>query len=686
MTGSALDELSEEVGLTLHYRDALGIERYVPDDTKRHMLEAIGFPVTNEADACDHLQRLLAERAERLCPRSVVFTEDSAHVIPTRRAGRTRWRLVTEDGRELHGEAHTDELPRDVEGARLLPLPHDLPLGYHTLFLDCGDAHAERRVIVAPRTCYLPPSGQRRWGVALQLYSLPSRRWGAGSYGDLPDFARAAAAEGAHFIGLNPLHALFPAEPGHFGPYSPSSRAFLNTFYIDPAAAPGFNGPEGGGEPLPELVDYRAVDARKRPVLETLWQEFQTHAESDEARRFAAFQEAGGEPLQRHALFEALHEHFLKQDRALWSWRDWPEPYRRPDSPEIGEFYRGNQDRMRFFVWLQFLADDQLGAAARAAREAGMELGLYQDLAVGVDPSGAAAWADQDLIRATVAVGAPPDQLNPAGQNWGLAPYDPEALADEGYEPFVRDVRAAMRHAGAMRLDHVMALQRLFWIPRGAAATDGVYIRYPRDALLSIVALESQRQTCAVVGEDLGTVPEGFGAAMASRNVLTYKVLYFERGADGEPKAPWDYPRNALATVTTHDLPTLRGAFQCRDIELMHSLGLYPSQEIEDSIREDRQRLLASLRRVFAQGGLLAEDDEDPDALAAAAYAYLARTQSLLLAVAVEDLAGMAEQPNLPGTVEEHPNWRRRLPTDARGLFASPAAQRILDAIRRERP
>jgi 4-alpha-glucanotransferase len=682
MSKSALDELSEEAGLTLHYRDALGQDRIVPDDTKRHMLEALGLSAATDAEARDRLRVLRQERAERLCPRTVVFTEDEPRIIPVRRTGRLKWRLLAEDGREFAGEAHTDELPQDTDGARLLPLPADFTLGYHTLTMDCGDANLQRRVIVAPRSCYLPPSGERLWGVALQLYSLPSPKgWGAGSYGDLPDFVRAAAAQGAHFVGLNPLHALFPAEPGHFGPYSPSSRAFLNTFYIDPAAVPGSKVSPPHVE-ASELVDYRAVDALKRPALEALWGEF---SKSGGDAAFARFETEGGESLRRHALFEALHEHFLKKDRALWSWRDWPADFRRPESRGVAAFAAANEDRVHFFAWLQFLADTQIRDAAHAARDAGMEIGLYQDLAVGVDPSGAAAWADQDMIRATVSVGAPPDQLNPKGQNWGIAPYDPEALTDAGFEPFAQDVRAVMRHAGAMRLDHVMALQRLFWIPRGADATEGVYIRYPRDALLSIVALESQRRRCAVIGEDLGTVPEGFGEAMRARDVFTYKVLYFERGADGEPKAPWDYPREALATVTTHDLPTLRGAFADRDLDLMHGLGLYPSEAVEQAIRDDRARLTQSLRRVFVQGGLLDEGDEDLDALAAAAYGYLARTPALLLAVAAEDLAGMGEQPNLPGTVEEHPNWRRRLPMDAQALFASPTARRIIEAIRRER-
>ncbi len=578
-----------------------------------------------------------------------------------------------------------------------------------------GEHSAELSLILAPDRCLLPEevgTGGRGWGLGVQLYGVRSAgNWGMGDFTDLAELGERAAAWGAGTVGLNPLHALFPADPNHFSPYSPSHRAFLDILYIDVVAVPELaECPEARdliGSPgfqralaqarAQELVDYQAVSALKRPVLERLFTAFQVgHLEpaaedptaaSPRVQAFRAFQAEMGPELTRFAVFEALHEHFFGSDPLRWSWQHWPEAYRDPTSPEVAAFAATYADRVTFFQYLQWQADEQLGAAASRARAAGLRLGFYRDLAVAVEPGGAAAWGAQTVMATAARVGAPPDQFNLHGQDWGLAPMSPLGLYEAAYRPLISVLRANMRHAGVLRIDHVMALQHLYWIPPQGGI--GAYMAYPFADLTRLVALESHRNRCAVIGEDLGTVPEGFRPAMQRAGILSCRVFYFERGHDGAFLPPEAYPGSALVTATTHDLATLKGFWQGVDLEWRIRLGLYPSPEMQQhevTARDhDRWRMLHALDRA----GLLPEPLRPHhglpafcDDLTVAVYRYLAASPSKLLMVQIEDLLGEAEQPNLPGTTIQHPNWRRRHMLGLDQLPRIPVITRLVEALR----
>jgi 4-alpha-glucanotransferase len=551
--------------------------------------------------------------------------------------------------------------------------------------------------------------GARSWGLTVQLYGLRSARdWGIGDFTDLGRLAGEAGWLGAATVGINPLHALFAAEPRHFSPYSPSSRGWLDFLYIDVTAVPGF-AEDGAAQALApaaavataraaDLVDYAAVAALKRPLLEALFRHFRTReAQSALDPEFREFRRAGGEALTSFAVFEALHEHFTGQGMPF-SWRDWPAAMRDPHSAEVGEFAAAHAERVEFFQYLQWQADRQLGAAAAAGRRAGLALGLYRDLAVGVEPQGADAWTDQQLVAPGAAIGAPPDPLSRGGQNWGLAPFSPLVLRRQGFAPLIAALRANMRHAGILRIDHVMGLQRLYWIPDGSPATDGAYVNYPFHDLLRLVALESRRQDCAVVGEDLGTVPEGFRETMRAANALSYRVLVFERGDGARFAPPRDYPPLAAASAATHDLATLKGFWLGRDITWRERLGIYPDQAAAATEAQERRRDRHLLLEALAAEGLLPSErfaeflatDDTPTytaELGEAIHIFLARSRARLMLVQLEDVTGEADQANLPGTIDGHPNWRRRLSVRLEDILAGPDLLRLaglVNAARRQ--
>ena len=698
----ALRHVAGLVGIATRHVDALGVVHEPDEETLGRLVAAFGLPADPHAAAA-----VLAEE-ERAAPFGlallhVVAQEDPAPALSLRLppgASRAEWHCRLEAGGEHRGRS---------DGATLR-LPASLPLGYHRLTLAAGAVTADIGLAVAPAACHLPPAlqpGARSWGLTVQLYGL--RRapdWGIGDFTDLGELCRRAGPLGAATIGINPLHALFAAEPGHVSPYSPSSRDWLDYLYIDVTQVPGFaedstvaallrGAPSQPAATDGELVDYPAVAARKRPVLEALFQRLKHSDRASEA--FRAFCADGGAALGEFATFEALQEHF-RAAGGPFSWHEWPPAMRDSRSQAVAEFARAHAERVDFFAFLQWQADRQLAAAAAAARASGLSIGLYRDLAVGVNPHGGAAWADQELVAPGAAIGAPPDALSRAGQNWGLAPFNPLALRRRGFAPLIAALRANMRHAGLLRVDHVMSLQRLYWVPSGSPASGGAYVNYPFRDLLRLLALESCRQGCAIVGEDLGTVPEGFRDAMQAANVLSYRVFMFERGSDGSFTPPGDYPSMAAASAATHDLATLKGFWLGRDIAWRRRLALYPDERAAATEAAERRRDRHLLLAALAREGILGEErfgeflpaDDNPvygDELGEAILVYLARARSRLMLVQVEDVAGQAEQANLPGTFDGHPNWRRRLPMPLDECCDGPMLKRIaalVAAARRE--
>jgi len=698
---SRLDELrhiADFVGIATRHVDALGVVHEPDEETLSRLITAFGLPSDPK-----QAEEALAEEG-----RAAPFGLSPAHIVPQEApapalrlrlptgAGGVEWHCRLEDGSQSAGKS---------DGAELR-LPGGLPLGYHRLVIAGAGETAEIGLVVAPDACHLGAAlqpGARSWGLTAQLYGLRSARdWGIGDFSDLATLAGEAGKLGAGAVGINPLHALFAAEPRHFSPYSPSSRVWLDYLYIDVTQVPGFAEDAAAQALAPAdailaargagLVDYVAVAALKRPVLEALFRRFRRRrSRSALAADFRAFQHEGGRALHDFAVFEMLHE-LWTQHGGLFSWHSWPRVMRDPHSPEVADHARVFAERVEFFKFLQWQADRQLAAAAAAGRASGLTGGLYRDLAVGVNPNGAEAWTDPELVVPDAAIGAPPDLLNRAGQDWGLAPINPLALRRRGFAPVIAALRANMRHAGVLRVDHVMSLQRLYWIPSGLAAPAGAYVNYPFRDLLRLVALESHRQGCAVIGEDLGTVPEGFRETMQAAGVLSYRVFMFERRGDGSFIPPGEYPPLAAASAATHDLATLKGFWLGRDIAWRRRLALYPDEVAEASEAEDRHRSRYQLLEALAREGLLLPErfaeflsaDGEPAyglELGEAILAYLARSRARLMLVQIEDVAGEAEQANLPGTTEAHPNWRRRLSSPLEELLGGPELARLAELV-----
>jgi 4-alpha-glucanotransferase len=561
-----------------------------------------------------------------------------------------RWHLDLEDGGELDG---TDQLPPDV------------PFGYHWLTRpgvgppNGGPEEAETRLVVTPGRCVLPDAV--RWGWAVQLYALRSRQsWGMGDLGDLSELARWASHDGAGLLLLNPLHAALPDLPQEPSPYFASSRCFRNPLYLRIEHVPG-------AADLPELdviaawgralsasdrVDRDAVWRLKRAALQSLWRRFRDRGGDP---YYESYCRAEGALLTSYASFGALTELLGRP------WSTWPEDVRRPDGRGVAELQRACPEWVGFHQWLQWLIDRQLTDAAERARG----VGLLQDLAIGAAPQGADAWLWQDCLALGVRVGAPPDEFNTQGQDWAFPPFDPWRLRAAGYEPFRRIIRSGMRHAAGLRFDHVMGLFRLFWIPVGAGPSGGTYVRYAHEDLLDILALESHRAGAYVVGEDLGTVEDTARVELAARDILSYRLLWFE------PVPPKLYPVRALAAVTTHDLPTVAGLWTGSDLRAQQDLDLSPNVDGTLAVR-DRLRDWAGLK-----------DDAPVADVTEATHELLAQAPSMLVVAGLDDALGVERRPNMPGTITEWPNWSIPLPEPLEEIEADPRVRAIAARLHR---
>jgi malto-oligosyltrehalose trehalohydrolase/4-alpha-glucanotransferase len=719
---TALDRLAAQVGIEAAYDNAAGDTVRTSPAIQCNLLAAMGMEVRNEGDAEARLIELdLAELAKPLPPVAVV-REDRLplEVKLTLPVGGNplNWTLEQENGEVRLGTAKFSDLPllrtarvggHPVE-CRLLRIDVPMSTGYHRLRVDCpGEQPCAMPVIVTPKRCWLPEGladGRKIWGLSAQLYLLRSKGdWGIGDFGTLKQLVEIAADLGAAVVGLNPLHTMFLDNPEHASPYSPATRLFLNALYIDVTRvpefatcercrmlveAPGFKQKLAAAREAP-LVDYDAVLQLKLPVLDVLFQQFQERAEPQRREAFAAFRREQGEVLERLCRFQALREHFAAQGEGMADWRRWPSEYRDAGSPAVARFAEQHRDRIAFLAWIQWVADRQLADAAAVARARGMAVGLYRDLAVGADASGAETWSDPRLVVAKAHVGAPPDLYNPAGQDWGLPPLNPQALRNEAYRGFIELVRANMRHAGGLRIDHAMALQHVYWIPEGQSPAEGAYVSYPFDDMVGILALESQRHRCLVVGEDLGTVPEGFRERMTEAGILSYRVLFFEYDEKGGFVAPDAYPPLALATVGSHDLATLRGWWDEGDIDLKQRHGLYPGAQETAKQQALRVRDKTALVEALKTAGIELPsgfDAEAPygDELFQGVHRFLAETRSGLAVVQLDDLTEEPEQVNLPATTDQHPNWRRKLSVSLEELPKDRRVLAIAGLFRETRP
>lgn len=531
--------------------------------------------------------------------------------------------------------------------------PAGLPLGYHRLTLtDAGGVTEEVPMIVAPERAF-GGDFDRGWLLAVQLYSVRSdRNWGIGDFTDLAGLVRLAKQLGADGVGLNPLHVLFDDHPADCSPYSPNSRLFLNPLYIDVEAIPEFSPdlvPDAAATAARlrdgDRVPYPDMAALKWLALRAAFDSFVKTASGVRRNQFDAVRAARAPLLSRFACFEVLRHRFAAP------WWEWPQEWQKPDETKCAELRNGpDKHEVEFVEFVQWTADSQLHAAKELAGQLGMRVGLYLDVAVGVQSNGFDAWNEQEAISRHLAVGAPPDVLNTIGQDWGLAGFNAGGLEAQSFVPFADMLAASMRHSGAIRLDHVLGLKRLYLVPRGFKPDNGAYVQMPFEALLATVARESAAHKCIVIGEDLGTVPEGFRETMQDFGIWSYLVMMFERDDAGHFRPVDHYRPNALVTLNTHDLSTYAGWRSFSDLKMKRSLGLDPGEN--DQARWDALGLLDEILRA---NGIRAND-------VYSVLAFLSRTPSRLLAVSLEDLLGVIDQPNIPGTIDEHPNWRQRLP------------------------
>ena len=701
-TPHSLGELARRYGVATEYEDWTGRQVDVPETTLVSVLAALGVPAATEDDRAAALATHDRDYWSRALPPTIVARADSAssfwvHVTHGDPVG--LW-IRLEDGsvragmRQLENHTPPYDLGDKLIGEASFELPDDLPLGYHRLYIQAGSTESSTTLIVVPAKLEMPPrlGAKRTWGLATQLYSVQSERsWGIGDLTDLTDLAVwSGACYGAGYILVNPLHSAAPVAPMEPSPYLPTSRRYVNPLYLRPEAIPEFAEVRQRGRirrtrlalqensRRTELIDRDAAWAAKREVLESV---YRVKRSAGRQLAYEAYREREGRSLDDFAVWCALAE------RHGPDWHRWPKKFSGPARSGVAEFAAKHAETVDFHRWLQWQLDDQLATAQSTAVRAGMELGIMHDLAVGVDPNGADAWAMQDVLALGVTAGAPPDEFNQLGQDWSQPPWRPDQLVDQGYRPFRAMVNAILRHGSGVRVDHIIGMFRLWWIPKGALPIDGTYVRYDHEAMIGILALEAHRAEAVVVGEDLGTVEPWVRDYLARRGLLGTSILWFEldRDGDGGPLQAQRWREFCLSSVTTHDLPPTAGYLAGEHVRLRDELGLL-TRPVDEELAEDRAEQAAwvtELRRV----GLLGEKP-GVDETVLALYRYLGRTPSRLLGLSLADAVGEMRTQNQPGTDDEYPNWRIPLGgPDGRRLlleevFTDPRAAALCQALR----
>ena len=723
-------ELSVLCGIVPEYWDIFGVRHEAPIETKKAILQSMGLRIATPED----LQAEIEKKRNRpwnifIEPVKVLsFTEQPLVItvyVPLREGdeesivfnctledeqGRTDTFTFTHDFVEIADR-------RTIDGIHHLkinfPLNISKEIGYYTLDLLYMSSRfgisGTSRVVITPDVCYLPaemtntyadaaataghPERDRTWGPCINLYGLRSdKNWGVGDFTDLRRVTEWTADLGGGFVGINPLHAIPNKRPFGISPYSPVTRLFRNFIYLDVSAVPDVAESSTALELIESedfqgqlkalrnsvLVDYRKTALLKRNILQLAFDSFdETHLgkASPRGEEFRRYIRREGQLLEDFALFTAMQENF-----GAGSWHRWPEEYRDFRGPEVIAFRNGHDREILFHQYVQWLLDLQHAEVGDTVRQQAMPVGLYQDLAVGSAGDGFDAWIGGDVMAPAMDVGAPPDDFNPGGQNWGFPPLDPEKMRRSGYEVLVRTIRKNMQHAGALRIDHALGMFRLFWIPQGAKPERGAYVHYPTEDILRIIALESVRNKTIVIAEDLGTVGNDVRETLLRYRMLSYKLLYFEKNyPDQSFKVPERYADLALCAVTTHDLPTLYGYWAGRDIEEKTRLDLYPNEELRQRQIQERDSDKVHLLEALKSQGLLPDDfPSDPTtlgmmipSLCLTIYEYLSLSPCKLLAVSLDDIIGTIDQQNMPGTVDSYPNWLRKTPVTLERIMSN---------------
>ncbi|MGA8029660.1 MAG: 4-alpha-glucanotransferase [Bryobacteraceae bacterium] len=712
----ALTRAADECGVEREYWDIFGRRHEVSEDVRRRILQALGWNVSSFEAVEQERAKRFEQNAANVIARTLVISETDKSIavtVPVPSRGSISFEILLEDGQSLAGTLEISQLRRVREiviGERRwivyeLSLPAEVPLGYHTLKISIDDQVAGHgTLIVCPNRAYLPghlaaghlAGGGRMSGFNVALYGLRSdRNWGCGDFSDLRGLIDWARAEiGFSFIGLNPLHALHNRAPYNTSPYLPLSIFYKNLIYIDIEETPEFKVSSCARRLFAspkvqqtirdlreaEFIDYEGVDRLKRRFLKLLFRAFRrTRIGASRKKEFAAYCEREGDLLRKFALYCALDELLHKQDGSRWTWRDWPMEYQSPETKASQIFEKQHALTVEFYKYVQFVIDEQLSAAQTYAKDRGMGIGLYHDLALAADNCGSDLWAHRKFYVDGCRVGSPPDDFSPNGQDWSFPPPNAAAHRDDGYRLYRESIRKIVRHGGALRIDHVMRLFRLFWIPDGAQAPDGIYVRDHATDLMRILALESVRSKNVIIGEDLGTVTDEIRDTLSRFGVLSYRLFYFEKHyPDKSFKHSYEYPRQALVSSTTHDLPTIAGFWTFRDIEARRAAGLAEETEYRAQI-EDRKREKQRMLDILHSENLLphyyarnaAEAPEMDGSLHNAIVGFLAQAPSMLLLLNQEDFTKETEQQNLPCSTAEYPNWRRKMKVKIEDLSSS---------------
>ncbi len=666
---NSLHALATAAGLQIDWKDAGGKAQRASDTSLIAILNALDLTADSQAAIADSRCRLAEQMAD-----PQFASGDVGEGVPLGcAAGRAE--LVFEDG---HRQFVT--LKRDRGGAILPPI--DRP-GYHTLIVGAQTI----RLAIAPPRCFTiddATQGRRIWGPSVQIAALrEGSDGGFGDFGTLTKAAQAFAERGADAVAISPVHALFPADASRYSPYAPSSRRFLNILYADTADLGVLE--RGAGGDVTDLINWKEAAPRRIQLLRRAF----GNLPSGQIEQIEQFRRQGSEDLEHHARFDAIHTWFFGQNGAK-GWQQWPTAFHDPGSEAVKRFAMEHADDIRFFVFAQWLAARSLAAANRSARTGGMAVGLIADLAVGLDAGGSHAWSRPADLLQGLSIGAPPDLLGPDGQEWGITGFSPRSLVANGFEPLIATLRSALGLARGIRIDHALGLQRLWVVPHGASATQGAYLTMPTEHMMRVIAIESDRAKAIVVGEDLGTVPPGFRGKMDERGMLGMRVLWFERGDKGAFTSPRCWSRNAAAMTGTHDLPTVAGWWSERDIDWTWRLGRKSpaADETDDRKRRavDREKLWQSFKQAEVVDGQPQPAADQTKVVVDAALSAVSATPCALVIIPMEDLLGSVEQPNLPGTIDEHPNWRRRMPDTTDALLKKPSISARVDLLSKARP
>lgn len=705
-----INELSELCGILSEYWDIFGKKHATSVGTKMAILRSMKLKVDSAEGVLDEINKRRWREWKRLIkPVHVISVNDQPFSLPVylpSAEGKDHvillsWSVTDEAGNKesftISGRDFAAEEEHWIDGRRYIkaaiPDQKTREIGYYeiavectyenVLFNECGKPLTGRaKLIIAPDACYIPPELEtgRTWGIAVNLYSISSaRNWGIGDFTDLREIANLTAYLGGGYVGINPLHAIPNTKPFGTSPYSPVSRLYRNFIYLDIDDIPDVKESDDAMSIVQsakfnreveelregEFIDYERVATLKEQALKPAFESFyEKHyrRNTGRAREFRRYLSENDYDLNMFASYMALSDFFGVQQ-----WHNWPDEYHDPSGKEVGKFKKTHKKEMLFYKYIQWLIEGQLRKIAVLCKERRMPVGIYHDLAVGSAGGGSDIWSHQGLF-AIADTGAPPDDFSPDGQNWGFPPMIPEKLEDAGYELFVKTVRSNMKYGGVLRIDHAFGLFRLFWIPSGMSPRDGAYVLYPSEDLIRIIALESMRNKVVIIAEDLGTSGENVRETLRKFNMLSYRLLYFERNyPDPGFLPPEKYPEMALCAVTTHDLPTIYGYWEGRDITIRRELGKYPDEDMwrRQSKERERDKLLL-IKALKSQDILPCGSPEHeqfrhmtPD-ICAAIYRYLAKTPCKMVLVSLDDVIGALDQQNMPGTIDSHPNWIRK--------------------------